>query len=86
MALARAFANEPKVLFADEPTGNLDPELSREIMELFARFNIFGTTVLIASHDLDLIKQMGSPMISLQDGRVSHNGLPFSLNSSQGLK
>jgi len=53
-------------------------------MELFARFNQVGTTVLIASHDLELIKQMGSPMISLQDGRISHNGLPFTLKNDPG--
>ena len=64
-------------MLADEPTGNLDPELSLEIMELFTRFNQVGTTVLIASHDLDLIDQLGMPKISLQDGKVVHNGLPF---------
>jgi len=77
VGIARAIVHKPLLLLADEPTGNLDPDLSREIMELFARFNQVGTTVLIASHNLDLIKQMGSPVISLQDGRVSHNGLPF---------
>jgi cell division transport system ATP-binding protein len=81
VGIARAIVHKPLLLLADEPTGNLDPELSREIMELFARFNQVGTTVLIASHDLELIKQMGSPMISLHGGRVVHNGLPFSLNN-----
>ncbi len=53
-------------------------------MQLFARFNQVGTTVLIASHDLDLIKQMGSPMISLQGGQITHNGLPFTAGSLSG--
>ena len=70
VGIARAIVHKPMLLLADEPTGNLDPALSREIMELFARFNIFGTTVLIASHDLDLIQQIGAPVISLKDGAV----------------
>jgi len=75
VGIARAIVHKPALLLADEPTGNLDPELSREIMELFARFNQFGTTVLIASHDLDLIRQMGFPMISLNKGRIETNDL-----------
>jgi cell division transport system ATP-binding protein len=75
VGIARAIVHKPALLLADEPTGNLDPELSREIMELFARFNQFGTTVLIASHDLDLIRQMGFPMISLNKGRIESNDL-----------
>ena len=82
VGIARAIVHKPLLLLADEPTGNLDPGLSEEIMQLFARFNQVGTTVLIASHDLDLIKQMGSPMISLQDGKVAHNGLPFTVNDA----
>lgn len=77
VGIARAIVHKPLLLLADEPTGNLDPELSLEIMKLFSRFNQVGTTVLIASHDLDLINHMGSPMISLQGGQVIHNGLPF---------
>jgi len=75
VGIARAIVHKPGLLLADEPTGNLDPELSREIMELFARFNQVGVSVLIASHDLDLIKQMGNPVISLNQGRLEHNGL-----------
>ncbi len=75
VGIARAIVHKPGLLLADEPTGNLDPELSREIMELFARFNQVGVTVLIASHDLDLIKQMGSPVISLSNGLLTHNDL-----------
>ncbi|MGD8933579.1 MAG: cell division ATP-binding protein FtsE [Gammaproteobacteria bacterium] len=75
VGIARAIVHKPALLLADEPTGNLDPELSREIMELFARFNQFGTTVLIASHDIDLISQMGFPMISLNNGKIENNDL-----------
>ena len=75
VGIARAIVHKPGLLLADEPTGNLDPELSREIMELFARFNQVGVTVLIASHDLDLIKQMGHPVISLKDGLLVHDDL-----------
>ncbi|HEY9052792.1 MAG TPA: cell division ATP-binding protein FtsE [Gammaproteobacteria bacterium] len=73
VGIARAIVHKPALLLADEPTGNLDPELSKEIMELFARFNQVGVTVLIASHDLDLIKQMGSPVISLNQGMLVHD-------------
>ncbi len=73
VGIARAIVHKPALLLADEPTGNLDPELSREIMELFARFNQVGTTVMIASHDLDLIQQMGYPAISLNQGRIERN-------------
>jgi len=83
VGIARAIVHKPLLLLADEPTGNLDPELSKEIMQLFVRFNQVGTTVLIASHDLELIKQIGSPVISLQDGKIAYNGLPFTVNSDQ---
>jgi len=81
VGIARAIVHKPSLLLADEPTGNLDPELSREIMELFARFNQVGVTVLIASHDLDLIKQMGSPVISLDKGRLVHDDLKESADA-----
>lgn len=85
VGIARAIVHKPMLLLADEPTGNLDPELSREIMELFARFNIFGTTVLIASHDLDLIKQMRFPTISLNKGMVESNDFLTADTAQQGL-
>ena len=75
VGIARAIVHKPSLLLADEPTGNLDPELSKEVMQLFARFNQVGVTVLIASHDLDLIKQMGSPVISLDQGMMVHDDL-----------
>jgi cell division transport system ATP-binding protein len=73
VGIARAIVHKPALLLADEPTGNLDPDLSLEIMKLFARFNQVGTTVLIASHDLDLIHLMGSPVINLEKGELVHN-------------
>ncbi len=75
VGIARAIVHKPGLLLADEPTGNLDPELSRDIMELFARFNQVGVSVLIASHDLDLIQQMGSPVVSLSNGRLERDDL-----------
>lgn len=75
VGIARAIVHKPGLLLADEPTGNLDPELSRDIMQLFARFNQVGVSVLIASHDLDLIKQMGSSVVSLNNGRLERDDL-----------
>ncbi len=70
VGIARAVVNKPPLLLADEPTGNLDPELSREIMELFSRFNQVGVTVLIASHDLDLIKRLSYRILTLREGTL----------------
>lgn len=70
VGIARAVVSKPPLLIADEPTGNLDPELSLEIMKLFCRFNEVGVTVLIASHDLSLIEHLGHRRIALKDGLV----------------
>jgi len=70
VGIARAVANKPRLLLADEPTGNLDPTLSAEIMALFEQFNRVGVTVLIASHDLALISRMRHRIISLRNGRM----------------
>ncbi len=70
VGIARAVVNKPPLLLADEPTGNLDPELSREIMALFSRFNQVGVTVLIASHDLDLIKRLSYRILTLREGTL----------------
>ncbi len=70
VGIARAVVNKPRLLLADEPTGNLDPALSTEIMNLFQRFNRAGVTVLIASHDLPLISRMQHRIITLWDGRM----------------
>lgn len=71
VGIARAVVNKPPLLLADEPTGNLDPELSREIMNLFEQFNQVGVTVLIATHDIDLISAMGHRRIMLEHGRLA---------------
>ena len=71
VGIARAIAPRPKLLIADEPTGNLDPELSLEVMRVFRRFNEFGVTLLIASHDTDLIDKLGCRRIELADGRIA---------------
>jgi len=75
VGIARAVVNKPPILLADEPTGNLDPDLSREIMDLFAQFQQVGTSVLIASHDLDLIGQMGSKVLTLNEGKMVAGGM-----------
>lgn len=72
VGIARAIAPRPELLIADEPTGNLDPELSLDIMRLFARLNEVGTTLLIATHDLDLVRVLGHRRIRLADGRLVH--------------
>lgn len=71
VAIARALVNDPLVLLADEPTGNLDPDLAQEIMSLFERINASGTTVLVASHDRSLIQRMRKRVLGLEHGRLS---------------
>ena len=73
VGIARAIVTRPKLLIADEPTGNLDPDLSLEVMRIFRRFNEVGVTLLIASHDLSLIDRMGCSRIALEDGRLVEN-------------
>jgi cell division transport system ATP-binding protein len=70
VAIARALINEPMLLLADEPTGNLDPDMAMEIMALFQEVNARGTTVLVATHDRDMIQRMGKRVITLDRGRV----------------
>lgn len=70
VGIARAVVNKPSLLLADEPTGNLDPQLSADIMALFEDFNRIGTTVVIASHDLALITRLRHRMLRLRDGRL----------------
>lgn len=70
VGIARAVVAKPELLIADEPTGNLDPELALEIMKLFKRFSEVGVTVVVASHDVHLIDQVGARRIVLSEGRV----------------
>ncbi len=74
VGIARAVVNKPPLLLADEPTGNLDPDLSRDIMHLFEQFNQVGVSVLIASHDLDLISQLPYAQLRLHQGRLVSDG------------
>ena len=71
VAVARALVNEPHIVLADEPTGNLDPDLSLEIMNLFRDINASGTTVLVATHDRELIKWVGRRVIQLEHGQLA---------------
>lgn len=75
VGIARAVVNKPPILLADEPTGNLDPKLSAEIMQLFRQFSAVGVTVLIASHDLDLISRMGVRILELNQGNLLRSGV-----------
>ncbi|WP_127347199.1 cell division ATP-binding protein FtsE [Pseudidiomarina mangrovi] len=75
VGIARAIVNKPPLLLADEPTGNLDPKLSLEIIRLFEDFNRLGTSVLIATHDLGLISRLRYRTLSLKDGRMINDGL-----------
>jgi cell division transport system ATP-binding protein len=70
VSIARAFVNHPALLIADEPTGNLDPETSIGIMQLLYRINRTGTTVVVATHDRDIVNKMQMRVIALEDGRV----------------
>lgn len=70
IGIARAIVNKPKLLLADEPTGNLDPELSLGIMRLFQAFNAVGVSILVATHDLALIARLNHRIITLQEGQI----------------
>ncbi|SFM47370.1 cell division ATP-binding protein FtsE [Marinobacter pelagius] len=74
VGIARAVVNKPPVLLADEPTGNLDPELSADIMNLFTRFSQVGVTVLIATHDIGLVNEMDRRTLTLDHGRLIAGG------------
>ena len=75
VGIARALVHKPRILLADEPTGNLDPELSAEIMALLQRFNDVGVTVLIATHDIALISELGLRRLILQQGQLVSDGI-----------
>ena len=70
VAIARAIVNRPSVLIADEPTGNLDPNTSKDIVDLFKHINNFGTTVIMVTHNMDIVTYLNKRVIELKDGRV----------------
>src|SRR5215217_6070146 len=70
IAIARALVNDPAIILADEPTGNLDPDLSLEIMNLFREINARGTTVIVATHDRELIRRVGRRAVTLDHGHI----------------
>jgi len=73
VAIARALVNEPEILLADEPTGNLDPDLTVEIMDLIASAATRGTTVLVATHELALVERYGKRTVRLEGGRIAED-------------
>jgi len=81
VGIARAVVHKPMLLLADEPTGNLDPVLSREIMQIFIDFHQVGVSVLVASHDLNLIEELQKPVVTLNRGKIIHNDLDTSVSS-----
>lgn len=76
VAVARAVVNDPVLVLADEPTGNLDPEMASEIMGLFEKINRKGTTVLVATHDRDMIQRMQKRVLTLDAGKLKHDTGP----------
>jgi cell division transport system ATP-binding protein len=74
LAIARAVINRPDILLADEPTGNVDEAMGLRILRLFLELNRVGATVLIASHDMDLVTRSGMPVLRLEDGRLAPQG------------
>jgi len=72
VAFARAMATDPKIILADEPTGNLDSESAAIIMDLLIRFHTRGTTVVVATHDMELIKKKGGRVVMLREGRIQN--------------
>jgi cell division transport system ATP-binding protein len=74
VAVARALVNEPQILLADEPTGNLDPQSAQEVFRLFRDINMKGTTVLVATHDWETVRKMQRRIITMEGGKVIDNG------------
>ncbi|WP_251421998.1 cell division ATP-binding protein FtsE [Veillonella agrestimuris] len=75
VAIARAIVNRPTVLIADEPTGNLDPTTSKDIVDLFKHINDFGTTVVMITHNMDIVTYLNKRVIELKDGRIQSDNM-----------
>jgi len=84
VGIARAVVNKPPLLLADEPTGNLDPALSADIMTLFREFSRVGVSVLVASHDISLVREMGCRVLTLSEGRLSGDGGQTRMEGAHG--
>ena len=84
VGIARAVVNKPPLLLADEPTGNLDPALSSEIMDLFREFSRVGVCVMVATHDIGLIETMAQRTLELSGGELVQDGLPTALETRHG--
>ncbi len=76
VAVARALVNEPLVLLADEPTGNLDPQSGQDVFRLFRDINMKGTTVIVATHDWETVQKMQRRIVTMERGRVTDDGRP----------
>ena len=74
VAIARALVNNPRMIIADEPTGNLDPKRSLEIMTLLERINSMGTTVLVVTHEKDLVNRFAKRVVAIKDGEMVRDG------------
>ncbi len=70
VAFARAIANNPKIIIADEPTGNVDPQMSRDLMDLLVKINKLGKTVIVITHDLDLVSRYKKRVVTIREGRI----------------
>jgi cell division transport system ATP-binding protein len=70
VAIARALVNEPQILLADEPTGNLDPQAGQEVFRLFKEINMKGTTVLVATHDWETVQKMQRRLVAMERGKI----------------
>lgn len=82
VSLARALVNNPEIIIADEPTGNVDPEMSHEIIELLTEINAKGTTIIVVTHEHELVREFGKRVVVIDHGRIkSDSGVPASLET-----
>ena len=86
VAIARALVNDPKLIIADEPTGNIDPELSYEIVELLKGINACGTTVLMVTHEHDLVRHFGGRIINIKQGEVVYDEIVEGIDDQLALQ